>query len=61
MSIELAATAAGFLAPYLEEAGKEAAKAVSTKTAGSSAIDQSAFRTVPSGLAPRKHSLAGVA
>jgi hypothetical protein len=33
MSIELAATAVGFLVPYLAEAGKEAAKTVGSKTA----------------------------
>ena len=34
MSIELAAAAVGLLAPYLSEAGKEAAKAVGKETAG---------------------------
>lgn len=34
MSIELAAAAVGFLAPYLTEAGKEAAKTVGKETAG---------------------------
>jgi hypothetical protein len=33
MSIELAAAAVGFLAPYLTEAGKEAAKTVGKETA----------------------------
>jgi hypothetical protein len=33
MNIELAATAVGFLAPYLAEVGKEAAKTVGSKTA----------------------------
>lgn len=34
MSIELAAAAVGLLAPYLTEAGKEAAKTVGKETAG---------------------------
>jgi hypothetical protein len=34
MSIELAAAAVGMLAPYLTEAGKEAAKTVGKETAG---------------------------
>ena len=34
MSIELAAAAVGFVAPYLAEAGKEAAKTVGKETAG---------------------------
>lgn len=34
MSIELAVAAVGFLAPYLTEAGKEAAKTVGKETAG---------------------------
>ena len=34
MSVELAAAAVGFLAPYLTEAGKEAAKTVGKETAG---------------------------